>query len=143
MEITTPVQENEGHQPSALGLSLGILVCLVLFGVVIARMGLLNGVVRGGETAVPGTIVLSAQNMRFGQEEIRLKVGQTAVFTLDNNDLYAHSFDADDFAVHATMPANSQVTASFTATRPGVFDFYCGIPGHEQAGMAGKIIVEP
>jgi len=121
---------------------------LLLFGLVIARMGLLNGLVRGGETAASASlsadvIRLTSQDMRFGQDEIRLKVGQTVTFTLDNKDLYAHSFDADEFDVHTAMPANNQVTASFTATRPGTFDFYCGVPGHQQAGMVGKIVVEP
>lgn len=155
-QVTTPVQEKENNRLSTLGLSLGILVCLLLFGLVMARMGLLNGLVRSGETAasttdvasalsagLPGTIRLTAQDMRFGQDEIRLKVGQTVTFVLDNKDFYAHSFDADDFDVHTAMPANNQITASFTATRPGTFDFYCGVPGHEQAGMVGKIIVEP
>jgi plastocyanin len=151
MQVTTTVQEKENSWLATVGLGLGILVCLLLFGLVIARMGLLNGLVRGRETAasaslnagVPGTIRLTAKDMRFGQDEIHLKVGQTVTFTLDNADLYAHSFDADDFDVHNAMPANSQVTASFTATRPGTFDFYCGVPGHQQAGMVGKIIVEP
>lgn len=141
MQATT-VSEKTSNLLTQLGIGLGILFAIGLFVVVIARLGLLNGL-RGGETAVPGAIHLTAQDMRFGQEEIHLKVGQTVTFTLDNKDLYAHSFDADDFDVHTAMPANSQVTASFTATRPGTFDFYCSVPGHQQAGMVGKIIVEP
>ena len=141
MQATT-VSEKTNNFLTQLGIGLGILLAIGLFAVVIGRLGLLNGL-RGGETAVPGTIHLTAKNMRFGQEEIHLKVGQTVTFTLDNKDLYTHSFDADAFDVHTAMPANSQVTASFTATRPGTFDFYCGIPGHTQAGMVGKIIVMP
>ena len=141
MQATT-VQGKTNNFLTQLGVGLGILLAIGLFLVVIGRMGIMNGL-RGGETAVPGTITLTAQDMRFGQEEIHLKVGQTVSFTLDNNDLYAHSFDTDDFNIHAAMPANSQVTASFTATRPGTFDFYCGVPGHTQAGMVGKIIVSP
>lgn len=141
MQATT-VQEKTSSHLTQLGIGVGILLAIGLFLVVIGRMGLLNGL-RRGETAVPNAIHLTAQEMRFGQDEIRLKVGQTVTFTLENKDLYAHSFDADDFDVHTAMPANSQVTASFTATRPGTFDFYCGVPGHEQAGMIGKIIVEP
>jgi plastocyanin len=145
MQVT---QEKENSWLTTVGLGLGILICLLLFGLVIARMGLLNGLVRGGETAASASlsadvIRLTSQDMRFGQDEIRLKVGQTVTFTLDNKDLYAHSFDADEFDVHTAMPANNQVTASFTATRPGTFDFYCGVPGHQQAGMVGKIVVEP
>lgn len=141
MQATT-VQEKTNNLLTQLGIGLGILLAIGLFVIVIGRLGLLNGL-RGGETAVPGTIHLTAQDMRFGQGEIHLKVGQTVTFTLDNQDLYAHSFDTNDFDIHTAMPANSRVTASFTATRPGTFDFYCGVPGHTQAGMVGKIIVEP
>jgi plastocyanin len=141
MQATT-VQEKTNNILTQLGIGLGILLAVGLFFVVIGRLGLLNGL-SSGETAVPGTIHLTAQDMRFGQDEIHLKVGQTVTFTLDNKDLYAHSFDADDFDVHTAMPANSQVMASFTATRSGTFDFYCGVPGHTQAGMVGKIIVAP
>ena len=139
---TTTVTEKNDDLFTQLAVGTGILLAVGLFLMVMGRMGLLNGL-RQGETAVPGTIHLTAQDMRFGQDEIRLTVGQTVTFTLENKDLYAHSFDADDFAVHTAMPANSQVTASFTATRPGIFDFYCGVPGHTQAGMVGKIIVTP
>ena len=40
------------------------------------------------------------------------------------------------------MPAKRAMTATFTPTEPGVLDFYCGVPGHTEAGMTGKIIVE-
>ncbi len=143
MQITHDEQKSS-EWLTTIALLFFIGIGIGLFGVVISQMGLLNGLIGGGETAVSANnINLSAQKMRFGQEEIRLKVGETVTFTLDNNDYYAHSFDTDDFDVHAAMPANSQVTATFTATEPGTFDFYCGVPGHMEAGMVGTIIVEP
>ncbi|MCB9420365.1 MAG: cupredoxin domain-containing protein [Ardenticatenaceae bacterium] len=141
MQATT-VSEKTNHLLTQLGIGLGILLAVGLFVVAIGRMGLLNGLL-GREITQPGAIHLTAQDMRFGQTEIHLKVGQTVTLTLDNKDFFGHSFDANDFDVHTVMPANSQVTASFTATRPGVFDFYCGVPGHQKAGMVGKFIVEP
>ena len=48
MRVTTPVQGKESNWLSTGGMGLGILVCLLLFGAVISRMGLLNGLVNRG-----------------------------------------------------------------------------------------------
>jgi uncharacterized cupredoxin-like copper-binding protein len=149
MQVTSVEKRSNEWMGTAVSVLL-IGMAIVAFGAVISQMGLLNGLM-GGETAtsaslstaVSGDITLSAQEMRFGQEEIYLKVGETVTILLDNNDLYAHSFDTDDLDVHVAMPANGQVMATFTATEPGEFEFYCNVPGHQQAGMVGKLIVEP
>ena len=136
MQITT-TSKADTHWLTTIGTGLAILIAVGLFAVVVSRMGLFGRSVSADSDA----LVISAEQMRFGQDEIQLKVGQTVTIVLDNADFYAHSFDQDDQNVHVNMPAREQVTATFTATRPGVFDFYCGVPGHQQAGMVGKIIV--
>ncbi len=154
MQITS-VEKQESEWIGTAVSIIFIGIAIIAFGAVISQMGLLNGLF-GGETAtsasdgtsalstaVSSDIILSAHAMRFGQKEIRLKVGETVTIVLDNNDHYAHSFDTDDLDVHVAMPANRQATATFTATEPGVFEFYCDIPGHTQAGMVGTLIVEP
>ncbi len=120
-----------------------VVIAPLLFLLVVARLGIFNDLVSGSVTAQSADLVVTARQMRFGQEEIRLQVGETVAIVLDNQDLYAHSFDADDLDVHVAMPAKQEVFAAFTATRPGVYDFYCGVSGHTEAGMVGKIIVEP
>ncbi len=121
----------------------GIAFATLLFVLVVARLGFFSGLMGGSATAQSADLVVTARQMRFGQEEIHLRVGETVAIVLDNQDRYAHSFDIDAFDVHEVMPAKQEVYATFTATRPGVFDFYCGVGGHTQAGMVGKIIVEP
>lgn len=136
------VQETNADRWTWLALGIGLGLAVMLFGVVLARMGVLDGL--GGETAVsPNALVLSSRQMAFGQDEIRVRVGETVTIVLDNADLYGHSFDVDEFDVHTSMPANDRVTATFTPTEPGTFTFYCGVPGHTAAGMVGTLIVEP
>ena len=146
MHVTTPVQEKESNWLNAIGLGLGILVCLLLFATVIIRMGLLNGLVNGGETAVslpPNTIQYTTKEMRFGQTELHIKAGQEITLQLQNYDLYAHSFDIDELNLHVQMPANNQVTTQFTAPEPGTYTIYCSVPGHRAAGMIATLVVEP
>ncbi len=62
---------------------------------------------------------------------------------LENTDTMVHSFDIDAFDVHVAMPTGTAALALFTATAPGSYPFYCRIPGHTEAGMAGTLIIEP
>lgn len=83
---------------------------------------------------------------------IRVKEGDTLVFTLDNRDPeLEHSMDFH--AVHAApnrkfidvMPGEER-TFTYEASSPGVFMYHCGtdpILEHIANGMYGTIIVEP
>lgn len=146
MQVTTPVQEKESNWLSTGGMVLGILVCLLLFGAVVSRMGLLNGLVNRGETAVSipnNTLTYTTKAMRFGQTELRVQAGQEITLQLENYDMYAHSFDIDELGLHVEMPANGRVTTQFTAPEPGSYTIYCAVPGHREAGMIATLIVEP
>jgi uncharacterized cupredoxin-like copper-binding protein len=153
MQITTS-QEKENNWLASVGLGLGILVSVLLFGLVIARMGLLNNLVGDGETP-PSTslstavssqnnsLIYTTQAMRFSQTELRVKAGETMTLQLENQDMYAHSFDIDELNLHVKMPANNQVTTQLTAEKPGAYAIYCAVPGHKEAGMVAMLIVEP
>jgi uncharacterized cupredoxin-like copper-binding protein len=41
------------------------------------------------------------------------------------------------------MAAGKPALALFTPTTTGTYSFYCGVPGHREAGMVGTLIVEP
>lgn len=54
----------------------------------------------------------------------------------------AHNFYLDEFNVKSEDATTLQgVTVEFIAGAEGTFTYYCGIPGHKQAGMFGKMIV--
>jgi len=44
-------------------------------------------------------------------------------------------------AVVGHPKTGSAVTVQFNATTPGVYEFYCSIAGHRDAGMKGTITV--
>lgn len=84
----------------------------------------------------------TAHNM-FGRPQLRAKVGETVVLRLDNRDSVGHSFDIDEFNVHVPMSPGKAALALFTPSAPGTYTFYCGVPGHREAGMIGTLVVEP
>ena len=88
-------------------------------------------------------VTIKTDGMRFVQDEVRVKAGQAVTLKVVNQDGYAHAFDIDEFAIHAPLPANASFDATFTPTAAGRYRFYCGSPGHEAAGMAGVLVVEP
>ena len=146
MQVTTPATEKESSWSTKAGVAVGILVCLLLFGLVIARMGLLNGLVNRGETAVTlpqnNTLIYTTKAMRFGQTELRVKAGQEITIQLENYDMYAHSFDIDELGLNVEMPANDRVTTLFTVPESGIYTIYCAVPGHAEAGMIATLVVE-
>jgi len=79
----------------------------------------------------------------FDRTELRAKVGETVALRLSNQDTQSHSFDIDEFTVHALLPYGATSLALFTPSTPGTYTFYCSIPGHREAGMVGTLIVEP
>jgi sulfocyanin len=46
-----------------------------------------------------------------------------------------------DFA--AGLPKGAKQTFTFNATKPGTYEFVCGVPGHAVAGMWDKLVVSP
>jgi plastocyanin len=55
-------------------------------------------------------------------------------------------FDADGSTVLATLAVakeGDEATGSFTFSKPGTYRFWCTIPGHEQFGEVGTLIVVP
>jgi uncharacterized cupredoxin-like copper-binding protein len=61
---------------------------------------------------------------------------------VEKRDSHAHSFDVDALNLHVQVPANSTVAFSIKPTGSGPLAFYCAIPGHREAGMAGTIDVK-
>ncbi len=93
--------------------------------------------------AASGRLAVVSQSMRFSRTELRARAAQPVALDLDNSDAFAHSFDVDALGLHVALPAHQSASVVFTPTVPGVYDFYCGTPGHKAAGMVGRIIIDP
>jgi len=83
------------------------------------------------------------QGLAFDQTEVPAKAGATVVLRLDNVDRVDHQFDIDALDVHVIMPVGKRGIALFTPAMPGIYVFYCSVPGHRAAGMVRTLIVAP
>ena len=87
------------------------------------------------------TLQMTARNLRFEPGLIEIRGGATIAVFLTNGDPLPHSFDSDALGLHVAMPAKSTVVALFRVSGGGPVRYYCAVPGHEKAGMAGTIAV--
>jgi len=80
-----------------------------------------------------------------GKENPDLKVGpgDMVEITLVDGEGAMHNLVVPDFNVASKDVVGKDSTAqvSFTVGQDGTFPYYCGVTGHRQAGMEGKLIV--
>ena len=101
-------------------------------------------------------------NMRFTPSQISVKPGETVRFFIKNGGKVPHEMvlgNMEDLKSHAAMmqkmPGMKHAEPNMIALQPGqrggivwqfadagIVDFACTIPGHLEAGMAGKVIVQ-
>ena len=80
---------------------------------------------------------------KFDRSVIQAKTGETLALRLDNTSTTEHSFDIDELNVHVAMPRGKSSLALVRPAKPGMYTFYCSLPGHRANGMVGKLIVTP
>nr|MCU0464444.1 multicopper oxidase domain-containing protein [Anaerolineae bacterium] len=75
--------------------------------------------------------------------ELVVNLGDTVRITVINGDPMLHDLKIDEFGVYTgeLLEDEQTVTVEFVANQPGVFKYYCSIPGHRQIGMEGVLTV--
>jgi uncharacterized cupredoxin-like copper-binding protein len=94
--------------------------------------------------ATPSTVHLSApvSGLKYDQKVVRAHAGRIKIVFLNrsalkhnvNVELGEKEFGKSKTITHAT-------TTFFVTLKAGKYNFYCSVPGHEDAGMHGTLIV--
>jgi plastocyanin len=95
---------------------------------------------RAPQTPAPSALTLDTVNMAYSATELRAQAGEITL-RLSNSDLFWHTFTVDALDVNVQAPVGGEREVRFTAA-PGVYEFYCAIPGHALIGMTGTLTVE-
>jgi plastocyanin len=84
-----------------------------------------------------------ASQFRFQPDTVRVRSGQPVRLTYTNTDTTYHDWAVEGVrgADAGARPGQSSVM-TFEAPGPGVYKVLCTVPGHEQLGMVGQLIVE-
>lgn len=74
--------------------------------------------------------------------QLKANAGDTVTIKMINKENMAHDWalDGQDARTETAMKIDEVVEVTFTAAQST--DYYCTLPGHRQAGMAGKFVVE-
>ena len=96
----------------------------------------------GGST----TLKLSADKTKlaYNKKVLKAKTGKITISMLNTSPIFQHDVAIKiNGKVHKgkTVGKNGTSTVTYKNLPPGVYTFYCTVPGHEAAGMKGKLIV--
>ncbi len=121
--IAATVQNERGgerHAPGALPITLAALVGLAAGAILVAAAAGSSENAGVSPAALAGLPVLKTANFAFDQAEIRVKAGETVALRLENGDGVRHSFDVDEFGVHAPIPSGQSSLALFKPEAPAL-----------------------
>lgn len=120
----------------------------VAIAAILAVAGLVTSCGSGGHghenSAVPinaRTISVTADGFAFSPDRMTARVGEALSIELTSVDI-AHDLNVDAFDGHVYAEAGQTAEGGFTASSAGEFDYYCSIPGHREAGMEGRLVVD-
>ena len=97
----------------------------------------------GGDA--PGTTVVGLDSMRFNPDTITVKAGTAVKLTFRNGGILPHDLiteGADQNVRLTNITGGRAGSGTFLASKPGTYAVVCVQPGHKEAGMVGKIVVE-
>ncbi len=120
-----------------------IAVIGVLVGAVVTSLLAGSASATGGGVAEEPTVseVLTAETTAWVETSLDVDDGEVLGLFIVNRDPGAHSFDIDSLDIHVQLPPNSTTAVAIEPTGPGTIEFFCGVPGHRDAGMVGTIDV--
>lgn len=114
--------------------------------VLVAAGALAGAAVSTAATTTPTSNVvhLSApvSGLKYNQKVVRAHAGRIKIVFLNRSAL-KHNVNVElgerEFGKSATVTKST--TTFFVTLKAGKYNFYCSVPGHEDAGMHGSLIV--
>jgi uncharacterized cupredoxin-like copper-binding protein/mono/diheme cytochrome c family protein len=91
--------------------------------------------------AQTGPVEVTLADIHFDPTELTIPANTDVTITLVNKGASVHNFNIDTLNIHSgdVEPGGSQ---TITINAPvGVYQYYCNIPGHKEAGMVGVLKV--
>jgi uncharacterized cupredoxin-like copper-binding protein len=81
--------------------------------------------------------------MAFEPATFTLKTNEQADLELENTGTLKHNFSIESLSINQDVEPGATEHVVFTAPdKPGQLQFYCNVPGHQEAGMVGTLVIE-
>ncbi len=95
----------------------------------------------GGGSQAPAVRVTLSE-FKFDPAPIEVPANTKVSFQLTNSGTVEHDITAKDLGLHMLVAAAKRSQEEVGPFKPGTYDIYCGVAGHKEAGMVGKIVVK-
>ncbi len=96
-----------------------------------------------GFTGETRRVTVEADEFSFDTDRITVDKGDKVIVTFKNEGRIAHNFGIPAFNIRTdTIGSGEEDTITFIANKRGIFDFFCSVQGHKDAGMDGVLEVE-
>lgn len=93
--------------------------------------------------AEPHTYHVEMQDIAFAETTLTVPANTEITINLTNTGAAVHNFTIDELGVSSGDYSSGQTgQVTFNTGAPGEYEYYCSIPGHKEAGMVGKLIVQ-
>lgn len=79
-------------------------------------------------------------DVRFEPERIEAATGDIGI-VVKNDDLFWHTLTISDLDANVTVATGGTKRLQLRDVDAGTYEFVCAIPGHEAAGMTGRLVV--
>lgn len=86
-------------------------------------------------------VTLEAKDIMWNLETIEAKVNQPIEITVRNEGALDHDFVIEELGIDILLSPGDIQVVEFTVDHAGTIAYICNIPGHEEAGMVGQIII--
>ncbi len=87
-----------------------------------------------------GSVEIVSRDIYFEPNEVSIPANEDVVVVLPNEGVTGHNFSIDELGVSVDV-AWGTTERIVLNTPPGVYEFYCDVPGHKQAGQVGTLTV--
>ncbi len=92
-----------------------------------------------GSQPIAETLKVSLSNLKFSPSTLTIKVGKA--YRLELSSKGPHTYTIDDLSVNFAVASGETKTFDLSVSKKGTYNVYCATPGHSDAGMVGKLIV--
>src|SRR5215210_912126 len=117
-----------------------------LIAVGLASLAIAGGVLAADRVldARATQVAVTARDVRFAPADVRVRAGDIVVVRFTNDDPVFHDWMAEGLAnVDAAARPGQVQQIRFKVDQPGIYRIICSVEGHADAGMIGRLVVEP
>lgn len=137
-------QELRYKMPLAFRAPVWVFLVVALGGMGLSYMELPNvhiGHEHQKNTIQPRSISIMANEFAYTPNHIQIRSNEQIQVTLQNTGAIEHDFIVQGTDIHIHIQPGEQSSNILQLTRPGLYQAYCSIPGHREAGMTFQLEV--